>query len=1570
MIENETRASQKTLLEKRQALARAVLGSRVPSGQFTPIAPRARNEEAPLSFAQERLWLLDRWNPGSTAYNVPILARLKGELDLPALQNGLEAIVQRHEVLRSCYPVVEGRPVQRVCATDVTFPIVNLADLPEAERESAVQQEIARQTGQPFDLETGPLVRGALLSLSAQEHILILILHHSVTDAWSRGVFAQELAALYEAFRQQQPDPLPPLSLQYADFAAWQRSALDEQALERLFAYWRPQLAGAPALLELPSDRPRPAVQSYRGARLPGLLSPELSRSLAALAQQHNVTLFMILLAAFQVLLYRYSGQQDLVVGTPIANRTRPELEGLIGFFTNTLALRGDLSGDPSFMELLGRVRETCLGAYSHQDIPFEKLVETLQPERQLSYSPLFQVMFMFQTQPEASRNLPGLQIETLEEEHTSAKFDLILSLVQTPQGMETNLEYNTDLFDRERMERLHGHYQTLLEGIVAAPEQRISRLPLLPETERHRLVVEYNASAGECPRDICLHHLVEEQVTRTPDAVAVEYRGRQLTYAELNAEANRVAHHLRALGVGTEARVGICAERSLEMMIGLLGILKAGAAYLPIDATYPSQRVGLMCRDAEVAVVLTYGAVQDALAEVEAPRLRLEEARDHLPTENPGVGDPLSPLYVIYTSGSTGVPKGAVMPNDAMVNLMYWHRLALPGVTRTLQFTSLGFDVHAQEIFVTWCSGGTVVLVSEDDRRDVSALLRVMDEERVERLFVPFAMLQHLGLALAGGAVTPRYLREVITAGEQLQMTSEVLTLMSHLPGAPLHNHYGPSETFAVAYYTLRGDPASWPFWPPIGRQALNVQIYLLDQNQQLVPFGVPGEIYVGGSGLARGYLNRPELTAERFVPDPFSGRPGARLYRTGDLARYLPDGNIEFLGRVDHQVKIRGFRVELGEIESVLRQNPRVREAAVIAREDSPGDRRLVAYVVGTDPEVRAEELRERLREQLPGYMVPSAFVMMEALPLNANRKIDRKALPKPEVLESEQDASYAPPRNEVEEILAEIWGQALRLPQVGIHDSFFELGGHSLLATQVIARVREVFHVEIPLRDLFEFPTVALLSRKLAQGVPGDKSPEDATIRRVERDQPLPLSFAQERLWFMDQLHSGSSLFNLPMALRLHGKLDVEALRRALVTLQQRHEALRTVFAVHQGQPVQVIQEGEVAPLTIEEIEPLSEERKEEVIAQRVLAEAQHPFDLVKGPVYRCYLLRLGAKEHVMVLTLHHIAADDTTTAVFMRELSALYRAEITGQPVTLPQLPVQYADYAVWQRERFQQGSFQSQVDYWQHQLRNAPPILGIPTDYPRPAPSKFSRQSQRFYLSQEVHQQIVQRCREETTTPFMFFLATFSLLLSRHTGRKDILVGTDALNRDLPETQNLIGFFINQLVLRTDLSDCANFRQLLKRVRSVALEGYANQELPFNKLVEILRPTRDLERPPLYQVKLAYTKGEAASMELEGLTAEWIQADKGTAQLDLTLFLKERPDGVYGRLEYRDELYAPATITRVLKDYVQIVQTYAADPELALDAPEAVASTSKTDARERMLANRAKLLGRTNPKGAE
>ncbi|MBZ5536434.1 MAG: amino acid adenylation domain-containing protein [Acidobacteriia bacterium] len=1055
--------------------------------QTQPLRPIPRQIHHVLSFAQQRLWLLDQMEPESPVYNISGGTSLAGPLKIAALEQALNEIIRRHEVLRTTFGESDEQPVQNIArAMRVEVPLVDLGSLTREQRELEIQRVAVEEAQKPFNLTVGPLLRTVLLRLGDDNHVLLYTMHHIVSDAWSIGIFMRELTTLYGAYSAGKPSPLSELPIQYADFAHWQREWLQGEVLNSQLAYWKRQLAGALQVLELPTDRPRPRVQTFVGAVATLDLPKELSYELRGLARSEGVTLFMLLLAAFQTLLYRYSHQEDVVVGSPIANRNRVEIEPLIGFFVNTLVLRTDLSGNPTFRELLARVREVALGAYSHQDLPFEKLVEELRPERSLSHSPLFQVAFSMENAPGSPLESAGLTLTPLELEWKTSKFDLTLFMHESPTALRGVLEYNTDLFDGSTMGRMLSHFQSLLENLVADPGQRISQPSLLNDAEWQKVVVEWNQTASEYPRDKCIHQLVEAQVERTPDAVAVVYGESGLTYRELNTKANQLAHHLRGLGVGPDIAVVLFMERSVEMVISLLAILKAGGAYVPLDTTYPPERIKVMLEDAKGRVLITDRPVTAELLSHPIQILRLDKDWDTIgqePIENPvnqTNGESLA--YVIYTSGSTGKPKGTCIPHCAINRLLSnTNYIEIQSSDNVAQASNASFDAATFEIWGALLSGARLVGIPRDVILSPQAFAKALHDQNISIMFLTTALFNQMAreapgafarlrcLLFGGEAVDPRWVREV---------------LHTHPPQRLLHV-YGPTETTTFATWHLVNGVEPDAVTIPIGRPISNTEAYILDPNLQPVPIGLSGELHLGGDGLARGYLNRPDLTAEKFIPHPFNQVHGARLYKTGDLCRFLEDGSIEFLGRIDTQVKIRGFRVELEEIESVLDQHPGVQECVVVMREDTPGDKRLVAYLVPRNQgKPVVSELRSLLKQKLPDYMVPGTFVILDSLPLSPNGKVDRRALPIPDASRPDLEEKYIAPRNPVEEVLVGILGEVLGLERVGIHDNFFELGGHSLMATRAVGRIRDAFELELPLRRLFEAPTAAELADLLLQ------------------------------------------------------------------------------------------------------------------------------------------------------------------------------------------------------------------------------------------------------------------------------------------------------------------------------------------------------------------------------------------------------------------------------------------------------------------------------------------------------
>ncbi|XWU44250.1 MAG: amino acid adenylation domain-containing protein [Dolichospermum sp. UKL202] len=1484
-------------------------------------------EELPLSYAQQRLWFLDQLEESSAIYNLPVGLRVQGKLNIAALEQSLQAIIARHEALRTNFITVDGETVQIIHAEIAwKLSVVNLQDLPTNEIELTAQQLVEKQTIQPFDLANESLITATLLLLSETENILIVCMHHIVSDGWSIGIFVKELTALYNAYAQGQPTPLAPLEIQYADFALWQRNWLQGDLLQRQLSYWQQQLQDAPALLALPTDRPRPAIQTFNGAHIEFALSSELTTKLTKLSQEQGVTLFMTLLAAYDTLLYRYTGTEDILVGTPIANRDRSEIEGLIGFFVNTLVMRTHVSGNPSFCELMTRVRDIAMEAYTHQHLPFEILVEALQPERDLSHNPLFQVMFILQNAPMSDLDLTGLSVTSLPIENAISKFDLTLSMENTANGLVGVWEYNTDLFDSQTIERMTGHFVTLLVAVVENPQQQISQLPILTTFEQQQLLVEWNNTQAKYPHDKCIHELFEEQVKRTPDAVAVVFEAKQLTYNELNTRANQLAQYLQSLGVGADVLVGICVERSLEMVIGLLGILKAGGAYVPLDPEYPIERLHFMLEDAQVKVLLTQQHLVEKLPEHQTKLVCIDEIWSQIlenKQDNPSQKTTASNLAnIIYTSGSTGKPKGVMVEHQGLCNLAQAQieAFGLDSDSRVLQFASLSFDACISEILMSFGVGATLYLETKNSLAPGMPLIERLKNHKITHITLPPSIL-----AVLPESELPT-LQTIIVAGEACSL--ELIKQWS--TDRKLFNAYGPTEA-SVCTTIAKCTPIDQKV--TIGRPIANAQVYILDQNLKPLPIGVPGELHISGVGLARGYLNRPELTAEKFITNPFTKSKGReRLYKTGDLARYLPDGNIEYLGRIDNQVKIRGFRIELGEIEAALSQHEDVQTSVVIIREDSPGDKRLVAYIVPqTEIKLESSELRSFLKNKLPEYMIPNAFVFLEVLPLTPNGKVDRRALPTPDI-QSELIDKYVAPRTATEEILAQIWAQVLKVDLVGINDNFFILGGHSLLATQLVSRIRSSFKVELPLRSFFATPTVVELGQSIQQLQQEDlELTSPPILARVENVQ-LPLSYSQQRLWFLDQLEESSAIYNIPVGLRVQGKVNIAALEQSLQAIIARHEALRTNFITVDGETVQIIHAEIAWKLSVVNLQDLPTNEIELTAQQLVEKQTIQPFDLANESLITATLLLLSETENVLIVCMHHIVSDGWSIGIFVKELTALYNAYAQGQPTPLAPLEIQYADFALWQRNWLQGDVLQRQLSYWQQQLQDAPALLALPTDRPRPAIQTFNGAHIEFALSSELTTKLTKLSQEQGVTLFMTLLAAYDTLLYRYTGTEDILVGTPIANRDRSEIEGLIGFFVNTLVMRTHVSGNPSFCELMTRVRDIAMEAYTHQHLPFEILVEALQPERDLSHTPLFQVMFILQNAPMSDLDLTGLSVTSLPIENAISKFDLTLSMENTANGLVGVWEYNTDLFDSQTIERMMGHFVTLLVAIVENPQ--------------------------------------
>ncbi|NEP11784.1 MAG: amino acid adenylation domain-containing protein, partial [Symploca sp. SIO2C1] len=1919
-----------------------------------PLIPIERNRNLlPLSFAQQRLWVLEKLGIVSNAYNAPLTLYLRGTLQLMALKQSLSELISRHETLRTTFKEINGTPVQIIQSPyELELPEVDLSGLTPSRQKNQLQQLLQQENQQPFNIEQEPPIRAKLFKLNEKEHMLLVIVHHIATDGWSVPVFVRELSTSYQAAVMGRPSPLLELPVQYADFAIWQRNWLQGVTLETQLNYWKEKLKEL-THLQLPTDHPRPATETFRGAeQIFSLSTKELTAKLNRLSQQQGVTLFITLLAAFKVLLYRYSGQEQIVIGSPIANRNRKEIEGLIGFFVNSLVMYTNLGGEPSFLELLNRVRQTAIEAYDHQDLPFEKLVEELQPERSLKHNPLFQVVFALQQTGTAvsSFSLPNLEmsLEPVAGVEMTVRMDLELHLWQEGEELKVWCAYNRDLFEGQTIQRMLSHYQNLLAAVVENPSQPISLLPLMNDTEQQQLLVAWNNTKTDYPDKQCIHELFEAQVQKTPEAIALVFEEQQLTYSQLNSKANQLAHYLQQLGVGPDMLVGICLERSVEMVVGLLAILKVGGAYVPLDPSYPASRLAQILEDAQLHFLLTDSDSQSQLPTTKTPIILIDQdwgvSATHRQTNPISSIQPNNLVYVLYTSGSTGRPKGVAIEHRSPVSLLYWAKdvfsdQQLAGV---LASTSICFDLSVFELFVPLSWGGKVILAEN------ALHLRTLPAAEQVTLIntVPSAARE-----LIRSKSIPAGVETVNLAGEPLdQQLVEQLYQQQTIKA--VYNLYGPSEDTTYSTFALIEKGASKS--PTIGRPIANTQVYILDSNLQPVPVGVPGELHIAGNGLARSYLNRQELTTEKFISHPFSEQADARVYKTGDLARYRGDGNIEFLGRIDHQVKIRGYRIEIGEIEAVLNQNPTVKETIVLAREDKPGDKRLVAYIVaetetatssnpelletqvnswqeifnqqislepsseltqvsdplfnisgwrnsydntpipeaqmrvwandivtqvlankpdsvwevgcgtgmllfqiapqtkayyGTDisdksleyiqrqiaqqpdkyahvslaqraaedmaeiddnsfdvvllssivqyfpsveyllqvisnsirvvkpggtiflgdirslPLMRAfhtsvqlykatpslsvqqlqqtidrqiqqeteflvspelfvalkeiypeishvqirlqrgtehnelnkyrysvllhieaqpasvieapvengvgmsieeieaylkqqqpdsicfsnlansrvatdveavellsqpesklnvqqlkqqledkpangiapeqleqlstslgyalelcwsakggqgcmdavlvrsslaaegmvltpltqqslvggnwhlygnnplasvsakqliPQLRDYLEERLPEYLLPNGYVVLPQLPLTPNGKVDRKALPAPDVISS-LSTEFVAPETPTEKALAEIWTEVLGIQKVGIYDNFFELGGHSLMATQVVSRIRQSLSVELPLQSLFEKTKIASLAHELESYLAQTQGIETEVIKPREQDgNPPPLSFAQQRLWFMEKAGLSGNAYNMPLTLHLVGELDEVALQKSLNQIIVRHETLRTTFGSLNDTAVQIIASVFELELAKKDLSGLIPSQQKAQLQQLLQAENERLFNLEVEPPIRAVLFELGATEHILLVTLHHIASDGWSLTVLARELSAHYTAAVQEQPSPLSQLPIQYADFAVWQRNYLQGQTLETQLGYWKQKLKELPQ-LQLPTDHPRPAVESFNGEGLPINLPATLSSKLTQLTQQQGVTLFMTLLAAFKVLLYRYTAQEQIAVGSPIANRNRSEIEGLIGFFVNSLVMYTDLSGQPSFIEVLNRVKRTALEAYSHQDLPFEKLVEELQPERSLSQNPLFQVSFAVQQSEVAkpSFSLPNLEVGWYQgagADM-TVRFDLELHLWPIGEQIQGFCAYNQDLFEAQTIQRMLSHYQNLLSAVVDNP---------------------------------------
>ncbi|MFD4205269.1 amino acid adenylation domain-containing protein [Micromonospora tulbaghiae] len=1509
-----------------------------------PIRRRDRPERIPLSFAQQRQWLLNQVAGGGCGYNTPLALWLSGELDVEALRYAVRDVIARHEPLRTVFPAEAGTPRQQILDVPDAATAVPVIPLDPGEARATIR----RYAAEGFDLTRDAPLRTYLFVLGPTEHVLLLALHHVAVDGWSFAALRRDLSTAYLARSAGSAPAWPDLPVRYTDYAQWQRELADRDEGSLLAAqldHWRTALEGLPERLTLPTDRPRPAVAGYEGGRVRLDLDAGLHRRLVDLAREHQATLFMVLQAGVTALLTRLGAGTDVPLGAPVAGRMDAALDDLVGFFVNTLVLRTDTGGDPSFHELIQRVRTADLAAFDAADVPFEHVVEAVNPARSLGVHPLFQVLFLMDTNVEPALEAPDVTSRFETVDIGTSRFELAFTFRERrstdglPGGVDGLVEYAADVYDHSTVEAMAGYLRRLLDQAAADPDLPLSRYELLSAAGRSRVLTEWNDSTRSLPPGDLVTWL-EDQAERTPSAVAVVTDTVSVPYAELHARANRLARELTRRGAGPEQVVAVLLDRSVDLLVAMLAVVKVGAVYLPVDPDLPDDRAGFMIRDAGAVVVVTTGAhrhrtptaliLDDPL---DAARIDRQPSTTLTRTER-RIGGPSAAAYVIYTSGSTGVPKGVVMPAAGLLNMVAWQAdggAGDPGGV-TAHLASLGFDVSLQETLATLACGGAVAIPDPEVRTDPARLVHWLDRHRINMIIAPTLMIDGICTAAVAEHTELPALRDIVQAGSPLTVSENLRAVYRGRADRRLINQYGPTETHCAASFPVPGPlvTGSAATAVPIGRPVWNQRLYLLDETLRPVPPGVLGEVYIGGAGVARGYLANPALTATRFLPDPF-GTPGERMYRTGDLARWNSDGTVTFAGRADHQVKIRGFRVEPGEVEAVLLRHSDVAQAVVTAVEAAPGDLRLVAHVVGADagrPDVAG--LRRHVSEALPSFMVPASFVVLDRLPENANGKVDRAALPAPR-----WTATGRAPRTPQEELLCRLVAEVLGLPEVGVDDGFFDLGGHSLLASQLAGRVRSVFGVDLPVRVVFDRQTVAGIAGAV-DGLTAGRAP----ARPMPRPERVPLSFAQQRLWFVEQLASSvssGSAYHLPLVFTLAGELDVVALEAAIGDVIGRHEILRTVIRTCGDEPYQEVLDPEPFRLATARC-------AEADVPAAVAAEVDRPFDLHGGRLLRARLLRLAADRHVLVVCLHHIATDGWSMRPLLRDLSAAYTARRGGSPPDWAPLPVQYADFTLWQRELLGSGGsgVAAQVRYWRERLAGLPEQIALPVDRPRPAVRGQRGRTFHFDLDADLHEGLTRLAHAGGASLFMALQVTLAGLLTRLGSGTDIPIGAPIAGRGDEAFSDLVGLFVNTLVLRTDTSGNPTFAELLARVRETDLGAYANQDVPFEQLVEVLNPTRSLSHNPLFQVALVLQNAGQATLELPGVQVAEQQAGLRHAKFDLLFAFTERrgdggrPEGMDGLVEYPTDIFDEETVTALTQRLIQVMRAAVGDPDRRLD----------------------------------
>ncbi|MBM7586117.1 amino acid adenylation domain-containing protein [Bacillus pakistanensis] len=1491
--------------------------------------------EAPMSYSQKRLWFLQSYNPELNAYNISFSFNMCGELNVSKFEESLKVIVQRHEIFRTFFKQ-EGSEYMQVVypVKKLNFDLVELESLNGDDEEEQIQRFTEELQNQTFGLTSKILYHFYLLRIDDHQYRFFVNIHHMIFDRWSFNKFMHELVEIYHAKCHSTEMKLPDLEIQYSDYAYWQQSWLEEGNAEDQLHYWSTKLGGKLPVLELPTDFPRPSKQTFNGSSVKFKLPEELSMKLKKWCQEENVTPNMALLAAYKVLLYRNTGEQDILIGTPIAGRNQEETEDLIGFFVNTLVIRTDLSQNPSFIDYLNQVKDVCLEAYSNQDIPFEHLVEKLSPERSSSAAPIFQGMFSLQNKIETNIDMDGVAIELLENENKTSKFDLSLIMHEEGACFVGELQYNTDLFKKSSVQRMGRHFLNLVTAVIEEPSKSIADFSILTSEEKELFQQVNSLEPNHLEGSI--QQLFEMQVRNHPHAIALEYEGVQLSYSELNSKANQLAHYLMKIGVNKQKPVVVCLERTPDLMITILAVLKAGSFYLPVDHSLPANRMKDILEDSNPNVIITEINHIDKMGDDQNQVICLSTIKEAVKKEektNPNIqSEKLDLAYVIYTSGSTGKPKGVAIQNKGVIRLVRdTNYIKIKPESNIAQILSISFDVTSFEIWGALLNGAKLIIANKDTILSPQKFSKWLKSKQITTLAIPAALFNKVAqeepaafsdvenVLVGGEACSPKWVNQILTYGAPKRLL----------------NSYGPSENTAITLNFVMNTSLDLKDKEietiPIGKPVNNTQVYVLDKHLNRVPIGIPGELYIGGDGLALGYWNRPDLTKEKFIDHPFSHVEGAKLYKTGDIVKFLDDGNLDFIGRVDHQVKLRGFRIELGDIEESIRQNLRIKDAVVLLKEMDQGDKKLISYYTTGEPLLKSE-LRKELSNKLPDYMIPSIFIEMDNLPLTSNGKVDRQCLPEPTEKDFEM-GEYIAPRNSVEEMLTKIWQEILNHEKIGIHDNFFEIGGHSLLATQVISRVADNVGKQIPIRFIFEFPTIATMSSEIMKS--DQKEEKKSILVKKNKEQKYPLSFSQKRLWFLNQMDPENVSYNIPFAFQISGNLHYGNFEKSLRAVLKRHESLRTIFEAENGEPYQIIQNQVDRHYTFINYENESEADRLQKLNTLISEKSWEPFDLTKGPLFRAYLIKMTETDHTLLFVIHHIIFDGWSGEILLKEINDHYSAFQQGKDVSLANLDIQYSDYAQWQKELMAGENVNQQLDYWRQKLAGELPILELPIDYSRPMEQTTNGKSIALTIPDDLTLQLRTLSQKENATLYMTFLSAFKVLLYRYTGQKDVLIGTPVAGRIMKELESLIGFFINTVVIRTDLGENPTFNELLKQVRESCLEAYSHQDVPFEKLVEELQPERNLSHSPIFQVMFSHHSIEESEQFLLENPIVSLNIENEVSKFDLSLNINESQHSITLELQYNTDLFRENTIQQFSSHLVNLLESIVNNPNTSI-----------------------------------